>query len=182
MTFFRRDSRDLIDFVSCFGSTATICTGRPFGTYDNVSRARAEGFEVEANIRPLEGLQLRAAYSYVKATNRDNGNDLARRPRHALSLSGDWALDPGRVFTTTLGADVRLVGDSFDDPGNFTRLDGHALLTLRASRPLLLLDAASQRTLDLFGRVENVGDAGSQTVAGYGTAGRSAHVGISLRL
>ncbi len=182
VTFFRRDSRDLIDFVSCFGSTATICTGRPFGTYDNVRRARAEGFEVEANIRPLEGLQLRAAYSYVKATNRDNGNDLARRPRHALSLSGDWALDPGRVFATTLGADVRLVGDSFDDPGNFTRLDGHALLTLRANRPLLLLDAASQRTLDLFGRVENVGDADYQTVAGYGTLGRSAHVGVRLRL
>jgi len=181
-TIFRRDSRDLIDFVSCFGSTATICTGRPFGTYDNVRRARAEGFEVEANIRPVEGIQFRAAYSYVKATNRDTGTDLARRPRHALSLSGDWTLDPGWVFATTLGADVRLVGDSFDDPGNFTRLDGHALLTLRASRPLLLLDAASQRTLDLFGRVENVGDADYQTVAGYGTPGRSAHVGVRLRL
>ena len=182
VTFFRRDSRDLIDFVSCFGSTAAICTWRPFGTYDNVRRARAEGFEIEGNVRPVEGLQLRAAYSYVKATNRDTGNDLARRPRHALSVSGDWTLDQGRVFATTLGADVRLVGDSFDNAGNTTRLDGHVLLTLRASRPLLLLDAASQRTLDLFGRVENVGDADYQTVAGYGTPGRSAHVGVRLRL
>ena len=182
LTVFRRDSRDLIDFVSSFGSTAAICTGRPFGTYDNVRRARAEGFEVEANVRPTDGLQFRAAYSYVKAVNRANDNDLARRPRHALSLSGDWTLDPGRVFATTLGADLRLVGDSFDDPGNFTRLDGHALVTLRASRPLLLLDAASQRTLDLFARVENVGDAEYETVAGYGTPGRSAHVGVRLGL
>ena len=180
VTVFRRDSRDLIDFVSC--ASLGVCATRPFGTYDNVRRARAEGFEVEGDIRPAVGVQLRAAYSFVKATNRDTGNDLARRPRHALSLSGDWALAPGRVFATVLGADVRLVSDSFDDPGNFTRIDGYALLTLRFSRPLLLLDMGSQRTLDLFGRVENVGDAEYETVAGYGTPARSAHVGVRLRL
>ena len=154
---FRRDSRDLIDFVSCFMVTTGICAGRPNGTYDNVGSARAEGFELEANVR-LEAatrgywpVQLRAAYSYVKAVNRITGKDLARRPRHALSLSGDWNLDPGHVFATTLGADLRLVGDSFDDAGNFVPLDGHALLTLRASRPLFALDPSAQRTLDLFG-------------------------------
>ena len=47
LTAFRRDSRDLIDFVSCFGVVGGICTNRPFGTYDNVARARAEGFEAE---------------------------------------------------------------------------------------------------------------------------------------
>ena len=34
LTLFRRDSTDLIDFVSCFGVTTGICAGRPFGTYD----------------------------------------------------------------------------------------------------------------------------------------------------
>ncbi|MFN6935469.1 MAG: TonB-dependent receptor plug domain-containing protein, partial [Tsuneonella sp.] len=43
VTLFRRDSRNLIDFVSCFGVTGGICADRPFGTYDNVGRARAEG-------------------------------------------------------------------------------------------------------------------------------------------
>lgn len=180
VTVFRRDSRDLIDFVSC--ASLNVCATRPFGTYDNVRRARAQGVEIEGDIRPVDGVQLRAAYSYVKAINRDNRNDLARRPRHALSLSGDWTLDPGVVFTTTLGADVRLVGDSFDDPGNFTRIDGHVLLGLRASRPLLMLDDAGQRTLDLFGRIENLGDADYETTAGYGTPGRSAHVGLRMRL
>ena len=33
VTLYRRDARDLIDFISCFGVTGGICTDRPFGTY-----------------------------------------------------------------------------------------------------------------------------------------------------
>lgn len=187
LTLFRRDSRGLIDFVSCSGTTTGICAGRPNGTYDNVGHARAEGFELEANLRlegPTQGywpVQLRAAYSYVKAVNRFTGKDLARRPRHALSLSGDWNLNPRQVFATKLGADLRLVGDSFDDAANFFPLDGHALLTLRASRPLFALEPTAQRTLDLFGRIENVGNVRYQTAAGYGTPGRAAYAGLRAR-
>ncbi len=181
LTLFRRDSDDLIDFVSCFGVTTGLCAGRPFGTYDNVGRARAEGFELEGDVRPVTGVQLRAAYSYVKAVNRDSGRDLARRPRHALSLSADVEVDPSHVFSTALGADVRLVSDSFDDAANRVRLDGHALLTLRISRPILLLDQSSQRTLDLYARVENVTNARYQTAAGYGTYGRSAYAGVRMK-
>ena len=48
LTLFRRDSDNLIDFVSCFGSDLPICANRPFGTYDNVGLARAQGLELEA--------------------------------------------------------------------------------------------------------------------------------------
>lgn len=188
VSLFRRDSRDLIDFVSCSGTTGGICAGRPFGTYDNVGQARAEGLEVEADWRiesRTQGywpLQFRAAYSYVKAVNRLAGTDLARRPRHALSLSGDWTIDPVHVFTTTLGADLRLVGDSFDDAGNFTRIDGYALVDLRASRPLFALEGSGQRTVDLFARIENLFDVRYTEVAGYGTQGRAAYVGVRVGL
>lgn len=171
VTLFRRDSRDLIDFVSCFGVTGGICTGRPFGTYDNVDRARAEGFEVELGLSPVAALRTQFAYSYVEATDRNAGTDLARRPRHALSGSLDWDTPLG----ATVGGDVRLVGDSFDDAGNFTRIDGHALFDLRASVPL-------GDKLELYGRVENLFDANYVEVAGYGTRGRTAFVGARLKL
>ena len=51
---YRRNTDNLIDFVSCFGSTDPICVNRPFGTYDNVGRARAQGFEVELAAQPSE--------------------------------------------------------------------------------------------------------------------------------
>lgn len=171
VTMFRRDSRDLIDFVSCFGVTGGICTNRPFGTYANVGRARAQGFEVEFGLAPTAALSTRLAYSFVDATDRGTGADLARRPRHALTGSLDWQTP----VLASIGSDVRLVGDSFDDAGNFTRIDGHVLVDLRASVPL-------GRRLELYGRVENLFDANYVEVAGYGTRGRTAFVGARLKL
>ncbi|MFM5932051.1 MAG: TonB-dependent receptor plug domain-containing protein [Novosphingobium sp.] len=168
-TVFRRDSRNLIDY------DANANCG--WGGYLNVSGARASGFELEADVRPVETLQLRAAYSYVKSVNRTTGRDLYRRPRHALSLSGDWTTP---LHGLVIGADTRFVGPSMDDqfgdsdPTNDVRLQGHVVLTLRASLPVT-------EQFDLFGRIENVGNADYQTVAGYNTPGRSAYIGARAR-
>ena len=170
-TLFRRDSRDLIDFVSCFGVTTGICTARPFGTYDNIISARAEGFELEADGKPTETLALHAAYSYVKAVNRATAKDLARRPRHALSIAADWTTP---LAGLVIGADLRSVSHSFDDAGNFTRLGGYTLVTFRASVPV-------GDRFELYGRVENVGNVRYQTAAGFGTTGRSVFAGARAK-
>ncbi|WP_336986177.1 TonB-dependent receptor plug domain-containing protein [Altererythrobacter aquiaggeris] len=172
LTAFRRDTRDQIDFVSCRGIINDICVDRPFGTYDNVGRARAEGFEAELGAAITAHLRGSAAYSYVKARNRSagalgEGNDLARRPNHALSASLDWRGPSGAA----IGADLRMVGDSFDDAGNFNRLDGYALADLRASVPV-------GKRFELYGRIENVTGTRYQTAAGYGMSGRGAFIGL----
>ncbi|WP_057884024.1 TonB-dependent receptor plug domain-containing protein [Tsuneonella troitsensis] len=172
VTLFRRDATNLIDFVSCFGISGGICTGRPFGTYDNVGRARAEGFEVELGLSPAPALRTQVAYSFTRATDRTAGTDLARRPRHALTGSADWRTP---LADATIGGDVRLVGDSFDDAANGVPIDGHALFDLRASVPL-------GERLELYGRVENLFDTDYVEVAGYGTRGRTAFVGARLKL
>jgi vitamin B12 transporter len=69
---------------------------------------------------------------------------------------------------------VQIVGDSFDDVANRVRLDGYALAQLRAELPL-------GERLVLYGRVDNLGDARYQTVAGYGVLGRAAYGGLRLR-
>ncbi len=176
LSLFRRDSRDLIDFVSCFEVTTGICANRPYGTYDNLGRARAEGFELEVDGRPVDSLQFHAAYSYVKAFNRtpghaNQGKALARRPRHAMTLAADLTTP---LHDLALGADLRVVGSSFDDAGNFTRLDSYALVTLRASLPL-------GERFELYGRIENLTGERYETAAGYGTPGRSAYVGARAR-
>ena len=70
---------------------------------------------------------------------------------------------------------VTIVGDSFDNAANTTRLDGYALASVRAELPI-------NDRLALYGRVENVADERYQTAAGYGTYGRSAFGGVRLRL
>ena len=178
LTGFRRDSRDLIGFVSCSGAT---CATRPFGYYFNVGKARATGFEVELGARVSEVLRAQAAYTYVKATDRtpgsfNEGTDLPRRPRHALTVSADWTPDlGGLVQGLTIGGDVRLVSQSYDFSGEFGRLRGYVLGTVRASVPV-------GEHLELFGRVENVTDEKYETAGDYGTPGRSAYVGVRAKL
>jgi vitamin B12 transporter len=158
VTLFRRDSADLVDYVYPAG-------------YFNVSRARAEGIEFEGGAQVTERFKVQASYTYLTATNRLTGKDLARRPRHMASVSADWTTP---LQGLAVGADLRLVGDSFDDRENLTALDGYGLVTLRASVPL-------GEHLELYGRVENVTDAQYQVAAGYGTYGRSAYGGVRVK-
>ena len=157
LTLFRRDSSNLIDYLSPKG-------------YFNVSRARAEGVELEGGAQVTPRFKVQASYTYLTATNRLTGKDLARRPRNLASVSADWTTP---LAGLALGADLRMVGDSFDDPRNSTSLDGYGLLTLRASVPL-------GEHLELYGRVENVTDASYQIASSYGSYGRSAYGGIRV--
>jgi vitamin B12 transporter len=175
LTAFRRDTEDQIGFVSCFGVTTDICTGRPFGTYDNIGRARAQGLEAEGRVEIVEDFALGAVYTLLDAEDRtpgsaNRGNELARRPDHALTLMADWQAIEGLSF----GADLRVVSDSFDDASNVVPLGGYEVLTLRGE-----WDANEHVTL--FGRVENAWDETYQTAAGYATAGRGAYVGARAR-
>lgn len=177
---FRRDSRNLIDFVGCTGPSAPpICAAgmRPFGTYANVDRARAQGAEIDATFWPTSGLTVHAGYAYV--ATRDNsvgqatfGNRLARRPLHTVIASIDYAPSGAGV---SVGAEVRLVSDSFDDAQNRTRLDGYALVALRSAVKI-------GERIELYGRLENLFDAQYANVAGYSTYGRTVHAGVRLRL
>ncbi len=173
VTAFLRDTRSQIDFISCFGQTTGICTDRPFGTFDNIARTRAKGVESFVRIAPTRSLTVEANYSYIDATNRDTRLVLLRRPRHSVNLSADWvAFD-----TIKLGASLRLASDSADsDFQTFsrTRLDGYELASIRASYSLT-------EQIEVFARVENLFDTDYETVSGFGTYGRNAHIGVRGR-
>lgn len=167
LTGFRRESEDLVGFASCFGSTAPLCATRPFGYYDNIARARAQGIELEAGAQVTGGFRIAGHYALVDTEDRATGRDLARRPRHAATLFADYQAP----FGLSLGADVRIVGASFDNAANTVRLEGYELVDLRAAFELV-------EGIELFGRVENLFDADYQTAAGYGSPGRGAFVGV----
>ena len=135
--------------------------------FANTARARAQGFELELAAKPADSLEFGAVYTFTDAEDRDARAHLARRPRHVATLWGDWETPLG----PTLGYDVRLVGDSFDDSGNLVSLDGYAVFDLRASLPV-------GHGVEVFGRLENAFDADYQTAAGYATAGRGAFIGV----
>ncbi|MFA7585122.1 MAG: TonB-dependent receptor [Novosphingobium sp.] len=160
VTVFRRDSRNLIDLDSSY-------------TYANIARARAEGVEVEAGAKVSERFAVQAAYTYTKARDRTQARDLARRPRNLLTFGADWRTP---LHDLSLGADIRMASDAveYDWMGVATRLDGYAVVTLRASLPV-------SEGIELYGRVENVADVHYETAARFATAGRSAYIGARAR-
>lgn len=163
LSLFRRDSRDLI-----------VADAPSYVPY-NINRARAEGVEVELSARPSAAWRTGLVWSYVETEDRTagspfEGNDLNRRPRHALTATADWATPIG----LELGVDARMVGDSFDDRGETVRLDGYETVDIRAAMPF--------GPVELFGRVENLFDTGYATAANYATGGRSAYLGARFRM
>ena len=96
-TYFRRDSRQLIDFFSCpFGvAAAGRCIAQPFGYYANIARTRAQGVEAQGALRPLAGLELTANYTFTDAVDRSPGSptygqELARRPRTLANAQASY--------------------------------------------------------------------------------------------
>ncbi len=174
---FNRLTSNQIDFISCFGVVAGICTNRPYGTYDNIKRTRARGIEAEARWWASERLNFQGAYSYVDARNRSIGNanfgkELARRPQHLLSASADWN---SKSFLNgdgvNLGADIRYASRAFDDNGNNRLLADYTLVTLRGAVPI-------GNHFQFYARVENLFDAQNQTASEYGSYGRGIFAGV----
>lgn len=173
-TWFRRDTRNQIDFIFCSTNTG-ICQDRPFGTYDNVQEARAQGLEFTLDLKPVEALTVQAQYSYTDAENRVEGSanfgrQLPRRAKHVAAASIDYRWP----FGLSTGASLLHVGSSFDNGSNTRKLEGYVLVGLRASYPIT-------DTIELYGRVDNLFDVDYQTTFRYGSLGRAGYAGVRLR-
>ncbi|ATE63086.1 TonB-dependent receptor plug domain-containing protein [Rhizorhabdus dicambivorans] len=162
-TWFTRKVRNQIDFdLSTFA-------------YGNLAAVRARGVELGLKLRPAEGFTVDANYTYTKAVNRQRsdpnfGKDLARRPRNSVNVSADYAWP----FGLKTGATITHLSRSYNDAGNFTRIDGYALVDVRLAYPVT-------DRIELFGRVENLFDQRYQTATDYGQPGRAATAGVRLR-
>lgn len=171
VTYFHRDTTNQIDFRSCPTPLTGVCTGRPFGTYFNIARTRATGVEAALTLRPTNALTVTGQYSSIDSRNRATDLRLARRPGQSVSAVVDWQTPLGLALGTT----IVHVGGSFEDAANRQPLEGYVLVDLRARLPIT-------RSIELYGRVENLFDEAYETVRLYGTAGRAAYAGVRLSL
>lgn len=179
-TWFARETTNQIDYVSCSGTVtpaaAPLCfvNGvRRFGYYNNTALTEADGVELAAGYA-LGGFSAQANYTRTNTENRtpgaNLGRQLARRPQETANLTVGYVWP----FGLSTSAAVRHAGDSFDNASNSTRLEGYTLVDLRASYPL-------NDSVEIYGRVENVGDDFYETTRNYGVAGRGTFVGVRAR-
>jgi vitamin B12 transporter len=169
-TYFGRNTRDMIAFVSCFPAADPRCATRPFGFYDNVQKTEAEGIELGLVARLGERLICNANYTDMDTKNLGSENfglELARRPGQTLNGELRYAWDFG--LTTTVA--VTHAGRTFDDAANTVVVDGYTVVDFRVAY-------AVRDKLELYGRLENAFDEEYETIARYGTPGRGAFVGV----
>ena len=161
-TYFNRRSTDLIAF-----SFITFQS-------ENIDRVEAKGAEISVAVQPTNRLDIRLNYTLTDAINQSVGANfgkrLALRPQNNASLTADWQSPWGASVGTT----ILMVGDSFDNPSNTVRLNGYALVAVRAAMSL-------NDVLEVYGRIDNLFDSNYQTVAGYGSYPRAATVGVRAK-
>jgi iron complex outermembrane recepter protein len=103
------------------------------GTFsDQIGKVKVRGVELEGVASIAQGVNLRAAYTYLDAeiSGGDNdGNRPANTPENTASLWVDYTFADDTVLQgLTVGGGVRYIGDRFGSNSNGIRLDGNTLL------------------------------------------------------
>ncbi|WP_426000172.1 TonB-dependent receptor plug domain-containing protein [Caulobacter sp. DWR1-3-2b1] len=167
VTYFSRDTKNQIDFVS-------NNTPPNFGGYANTAKTKADGVEVEASYEVNTIVTVSTNYTNMDATNRSAGanfgKDLARRAGE--TANADLAIDLPAGLSG--GVSMQYVGHSFDNASNTRRLKSYVLTDVRIAYPI-------NETFEVYGRVENLLDQQYETLYRYGTLGRGAFAGVRAR-
>lgn len=177
LEYYRRETRNQIDFISCFADPRSICVDRPFGVYDNLARTSAQGIATSFQGSIGRNWTLGGNYTLLLAQNRADQTRLARRARHSANgqidyhYSGDKGARSKGFGDWSAGLGWSYVGQSFDDNANQNALPAYLLMDLHAE--LSLRDHVS-----LYGRIENLLDAQYETALNFGTRGRAAFIGL----
>ena len=135
----------------------------------NVSRARAKGWELSLEVRPVDSLVFKSAYTILDAKNDESGMELSRRPEKKGSLYLGW-----HSAKADIGVTANYAGDRWSDAQNTKKIDSYTKIDLSAA-----LDVTD--SLNIFARVENLTDEDYEEVKGFGTAGRSYYSGVKLK-
>jgi len=156
LTGFANRFRDLIDFnLDTF-------------TFENERRARSQGIEATFELRPRQGYELRASYTYDDTLDLATGRQLARRPRHRWTVLG--LFEPGGRLAPLRGS-VALSGaaDRIDSDG--TKMDPY-------TRVDLSLEYRATAWLTPYLLLQNLFNRQYEEVTGYTTPGFAAFVGL----
>ena len=164
-TYFNRNSRDLINFFDC-STPSPLCATEPFGYYANIARASAHGVELQSSFSPMTYLTIAGNYTYTATEDRSVGattfgNELPRRPKSAANVSASYRWPSG----LTMAVAVRYSGRAFDNAASTIVLHDFAVVDIRAAYAL-------STHLEVYGRIENVGDKQYETAYQYGMLGR----------
>jgi vitamin B12 transporter len=175
LTYFERNTRNMIGFQSCFVSAPPPACSDPEtsfagGYYYNVGRTRARGVETEVAATITETITISANYTYLDAKDQISGLALTRRPRNTFSATANWT----PASNWGLGASLNSVSSEVDQYSGLTPINngGHTTVNVFGHYDF---DQWS-----IYARVENLFDARYEPLLGYGAPARAVYMGVRL--
>ena len=136
----------------------------------NIGEADIDGVELAATLRLATWITLIGAYTHLDAIDARTGLKLPRRPEDTVNLR--LTLLP--VDALKLWASTSFVGERFNRSDERELLDDYIRVDLGGSY-------AVSTEAEIFLRAENIFDAEYEEVKDFGTAGRSAYMGLRAR-
>ncbi|MGB8600797.1 MAG: TonB-dependent receptor [Rhizomicrobium sp.] len=174
LTYFWRHTSNQIDWQNCYSaSDAPGCSQRlaQYGYYVNIDRTKANGIEAAVDTHLTDTLTLSANYTYMNATDRDTGLDLARRPHYLANANLRWQA----TQDLGLGVAMNYLGQRFNTASETTKLGAKEKVDLFADYNI---DAHWQ----IYGRIENLFNDRTPAVTSYAVEGLGASIGVRARL
>jgi vitamin B12 transporter len=173
VTYFRRQDRDKISDQSCAPTVSPGCESQGYYYY-NIDRAHATGVDGELVARAGKSFSLYVNYTNMRSLDDQTGLGLLLRPHVTVNAGLNWTASS----TTALNLSYSYVGARPDiDPNTF------GPVTLSADETVnLAITYTMSRSLQVFGRVENLFNYYAEPAAGYGALGRAAYAGLRLKL
>lgn len=162
-TYFQASTRDEIAW-QWTPPTNPACAG---GTYVNLNKTRVQGVETALSVRPLPTVETALSYTWQNAVDDLTDTRLRDRPMHQATGFVGWKVVPEALLSLS----VRY-RDETESWGAASDEFWTADFGVRY---------AVTETVTLHGRVENLLDASYEEQAGYGTPGRSAYAGATVR-
>ena len=173
-TYFQQRVRDLI-------SSETVADpGDPTGFVNRPinlpGTSKIDGVELGLTVRPIDGLTLRAAYTFTDGEDA-TGATLVRRPRHVASFNANYAFFEGRANVNLGVVHNGRQRDFAYDATTYARtsvpLKAYTLVNVAASYKVT-------ENAEVYGRVENLFDRKYEEVLTYDAPGRGAYGGLKL--
>lgn len=168
VTYFSNDFKNLMTFDDNFKVA-------------NISKAKSNGVEAEIKSRLFHQLNLNLNYTFTETKNKsDNSIDkdkpLLRRPKHKISFNTNYVLNKNINFNIEVVYYSKRYDLDFSTyPSQRIKLKDYTLANFSTIYTL-------NNFISLSGRVENIFDADYEEVLGFGTKGRTAYLGLKLKI
>jgi len=151
------------------------------GTNYNLGKVQLTGFEVNGEVYPLDGLTLRADYTYEDARNQSAGrvsDDVTYVPKHKLDLGIEYLIPQVK---TKLNLNMIYIGETFNQlptPSSPTqatlKTSDYTIFNIKVTQPFL-------KYFEAYVAVNNIFDTNYAPEVGYPAPGRSFWLGVSAK-